>query len=171
MQPLSFNRTVNRLRGFFSSIRLAFFLILILAGLSLIGSLLIQAPAEVASVSESFNAWLEEVARPRFGVWTGIIATLQLFDIFHSAWFLGAGILLIINISVCSFNRFRALRWNLARIQIRLSDDAYRTAEKRTEINFGSINQQEGANRLAATLTRLSYRIGMENYQNNTYYE
>ncbi len=169
MQSQSFTGIVNRFRGFFSSIRLAFFLILVLAGLSLVGALLVQAPAEVAADPESFAAWLEEVARPRFGTWTDVIAFLQLFDIFHSIWFLGAGILLIINIFVCSLNRFRAFRWNLARVQIRVPDDVYRKADKKAELNYRNMSRQDSANRLAATLSRLSYRVGLENYQNNTY--
>ena len=56
--------------------------------------------------------WLETV-RPKYGGWTGVMDTLQLFAIFSSIWFKGVIVLLTTSILACSVNRFRGL-WKTA---------------------------------------------------------
>ncbi|HSW59126.1 MAG TPA: cytochrome c biogenesis protein ResB, partial [Dehalococcoidales bacterium] len=95
---------------FLSSIKLAVILILVLVGLSLIGALVIQVPDELAADSQKYAAWLENTARLQTGVWYPILRLLGLFDVFHSVWFISTGLLLVANICVCSFNRWKPVR-------------------------------------------------------------
>ena len=101
--------TAKKLWRLFSSLRLALFLILALVSLGLVGTLLIQAPAEVTVNAADYGWWVQNIARPKFGVWADILSFLRLFDIFHSPWFLTIGGLLITNILFCTLNLWKIL--------------------------------------------------------------
>ena len=92
-----------------SSPRITLFVILVLAAICLIGVFVIQAPTEVASDPATYKAWVDAVARPKFGAWTGFFSALRFFDIFHSPWFLAAGSLLMLNILFCTVKRWNAV--------------------------------------------------------------
>ncbi len=119
----------------FRSIRLALFLMLIIAGLSLIGVLIIQAPAGVTADPGLYGLWLENVAKPRLGVWANVLSVLRLFDVFHSPWFLGAGVLLIANIVVCALNRWKAMCSALVGGFRRQPDGFYLSGADRLELS------------------------------------
>ena len=88
-----------------SSMRVAMVLILVLAVLGVIGSLVIQAPAGVLNDPAAKADWLNGI-RPRFGGWTGIMDTLQLFQIFNSLLFRVIVAALTISLIACSIHRF-----------------------------------------------------------------
>jgi len=100
-------KTAMKLWRFFRSIKLAIVLILILAGLCLIGALILQVPAELSKHSVEYSQWLEYVAHPKYGPWAEPMEFFQLFDVFHSIPFIAVGILLVVNISVCSIQRWK----------------------------------------------------------------
>jgi cytochrome c biogenesis protein len=87
-----------------SSMRVAMVLILVLAALGVVGSLVIQAPPGVLNDSAAKADWLNEV-RPRYGAWTGIMDTLQLFQIFNSVIFRVVVAALTISLIACSIHR------------------------------------------------------------------
>jgi len=87
---------------FFSSVKLAIFLIIIITLASTLGTLIPQqrSPAEYAS---------------RFGQISGLLTRLEITDLYHSWWYLGLLILFSLNILVCTLTRLspklrRALR-------------------------------------------------------------
>ena len=92
--------------------RFAIVLTLIAAGLSLIGTLVIQAPAGVLADAQAKAAWIAQV-RPKYGAWTDIFDTLQLFNIFNSIWFRLIGGLLVASITACTAQRTPAI-WRTA---------------------------------------------------------
>jgi cytochrome c biogenesis protein len=94
---------------FFTSVRLTVALILILVAFSLIGVFIIQVPDGFAHGSAEYSWWLENVAWLKYGVWAGPMDFFQLFDVFHSIWFLGAGLFLVLNIIACSVSRRRSV--------------------------------------------------------------
>ncbi len=94
---------------FFSSVRLALWVILLLAVFSLAGTLLRQMPSAIAGDPALREAWLEQVAQPNYGGMTDIYNFLGFFDFFHSPIFIFLGGLLIINIAVCSLKRWSSL--------------------------------------------------------------
>ncbi len=87
-----------------SSMRVAMVLILALAALGVLGSLIIQAPPGVLSSDSAKADWLAEI-RPKYGGWTGIMDTLQLFQIFNSVVFRILVAALTISLIACSIHR------------------------------------------------------------------
>jgi cytochrome c biogenesis protein len=92
-----------------SSPRLTLFIILVLVAICLVGVFLIQAPSEVSADPASYRLWVENVATPKYGAWTGFLSSLRLFDVFHSPWFLAVGTLLMVNILFCTVKRWTAV--------------------------------------------------------------
>jgi cytochrome c biogenesis protein len=101
----------ERLWHFFISMRTGLVLILALALLSLVGTMLVQAPEGLRSDPQAYATWLESL-RPKYGGWTGILNTLGLFSIFASVWFKGIMVLLMTSVLACSANRAPHL-WKL----------------------------------------------------------
>ncbi len=89
---------------FLTSMRVAMVLILVLAVLGVIGSLVIQAPPGVLADPAAKADWLNEV-RPRFGGLTGLMDSLQLFQIFNSVLFRIIVAALTISLIACSIHR------------------------------------------------------------------
>jgi cytochrome c biogenesis protein len=90
----------NTLWSFFSSVKLTIVLLMIISIASILGTIIPQQGA-----ADSF------VSRLSPGMMS-IFDNLQLFDIFHSIWFMSLMVLLSINLIVCSLNRFPA-HWKL----------------------------------------------------------
>ncbi|MFV2064322.1 MAG: cytochrome c biogenesis protein ResB, partial [Chloroflexota bacterium] len=94
----------EKLWHFLTSMRFALALMLVLAGLALIGALIQQMPAGVAASPEARSEWLAKV-RPRYGGWTGLFDQLQLFTVFTSIWFRAAVVALTLSLLACSIHR------------------------------------------------------------------
>ena len=103
---------LNRLWRFFISMRTGLWLILVLGLLSLVGTLLEQAPAGMAADPASYASWLGSV-HPKYGGWTPVFDKLGLFSVFTSIWFRGVTVLLATSVLACSVNRAPRL-WKLA---------------------------------------------------------
>lgn len=101
---LSPSDLLDRLFRFFISMRLGLMLLLVLAVLTMIGTLLMQVPAGVKSDPQAYAAWLDS-ARAKYGGWTGVIDSLGLFAVFSSYWFKGTVVLLCTSILACSVHR------------------------------------------------------------------
>jgi cytochrome c biogenesis protein len=93
---------------FFISRRTGLGLILVLGVLSLVGTVLAQAPAEVRADPQAYPAWLDSV-RPTYGGWTTVLDRLGLFATFSSWWFKGTLVLLTTSIVACSAHRIPML--------------------------------------------------------------
>ena len=95
---------LEKLWHFLTSMKLALVLMLAFAAVSLVGTLIIQAPAGVMADPEAKAGWLAEV-RPRFGGWTDLMDRLQVFEIFTSVWLRGIGALLAASLVACTVHR------------------------------------------------------------------
>jgi len=155
-----FRSTVGSLKGFFTSVRLALFLIAFLTGLSLLGSLLIQAPAEVRSNLKEYAWWLDHVAYEVTGSWTGTFALLQFFNIFTSPWFLSGSVLLILCVLVCTSNRLKRHIRIIKGIEVRRDERFYAALPAHSEIP--GIQASTFAS-LAHILKKRGYRTKIEN--------
>ncbi len=149
---------------FFSNVKVALILILVVTGLTLVGTLLVQVPADVAVDPGQHAAWLANV-RTKFGVWTTFLDRTQMFGVFRSIWFKVSLDLLIVSIAVCSLNRWKGI-WrlmskprlkfpesyysrgaNMATVQFETKDahvaaEAFRKAAKKQ--GYGVLEQSEG---------------------------
>jgi cytochrome c biogenesis protein len=106
-KPGPMDRVDQGLEGlwhFLTSMRLAMVLILALAVLGVAGSLIIQAPAGVLDDAQAKADWLAEV-RPKYGAFTGILDSLQLFQVFSSVAFRILMAALTISLIACSIHR------------------------------------------------------------------
>lgn len=159
-------KVIDRLWDFFSSVKLALVLMLVLTGLGLIGALLIQAPPDVISDPIAYEFWLEDAAIPKYGAWTPLLSLLRFFDMFHSPWFLGAGALLVISILVCSLNRWQSLRLTLSGGPVKLGESFYTSGNTHRELATRATSPQEAITRV---LTRHRYRIRTEQHQDKFY--
>ena len=106
------DRILEGLWHLLTSMKVALVLILVFAGLSLIGALVIQAPAGVTGDPQAKAEWLDSI-RPKYGGWTGIMDQLQLFEIFGSIWFKLVVGALSISLIACSIHRVTGL-WHTA---------------------------------------------------------
>jgi cytochrome c biogenesis protein len=103
---------LNRLWRFFISMRTGLGLILGLGLLSLIGTLLQQAPAGMTADPATYASWLASV-HPQYGGWTPVLNALGLFSVFTSIWFKTITVLLVTSVLACSVNRAPRL-WKIA---------------------------------------------------------
>jgi len=95
---------LEKLWRFLTSMKLALVLMLAFAALSLVGTLVIQAPPGVMDDPQAKADWLAEV-RPRFGGWTDLMDRLQVFTIFTSIWLRAIGALLAASLVACTVHR------------------------------------------------------------------
>jgi cytochrome c biogenesis protein len=103
---------LERIWRFFISMRTGLWLILALGLLSLIGTLLVQAPAGMATDPQAYASWLASI-HSKYGGWTPVLDKLGFFAIFTSIWFKAITVLLTTSILACSVNRAPRL-WKLA---------------------------------------------------------
>ena len=111
----------------FTSMRLALALMLGLALLALAGSVIIQAPAGIASDQDTYNAWLVGL-KPRYGGFTAIFDKLGLFSVFTSVWFRGLAVALTTSILACSIKRAPTLWKASVHPRTRMTDTFYESA-------------------------------------------
>jgi len=100
----SVDSALDRLWHFLTSMKLALALMLVFAALTLVGTLVIQAPPGVMDDPQAKTGWLAEI-RPRFGGWTDIMDRLQVFSIFTSVWLRAIGALLAASLIACTVHR------------------------------------------------------------------
>lgn len=100
----SVDSALETLWHFLTSMKLALVLMLAFAALTLVGTLVIQAPAGVMDDPQAKAGWLAEV-RPRFGGWTDLLDRLQLFTVFTSVWLRVIGALLAASLVACTVHR------------------------------------------------------------------
>ena len=92
-----------------TSVRLALILILLIAILTLAGTLIDQASGAVRADAVAYDRWLAH-ARDRYGVFTTPMDRLQIFHVFSSIWFRALIALLVANIVVCTINRWSSIK-------------------------------------------------------------
>ncbi len=90
----------DALWNLFGSVRLAIVLISSILAVGVIGMIVAQAPAEVASSPQDFAAWVATNARQQYGAFTDLMNWLQFFTIFSSWYFKVLVVLLALNILV-----------------------------------------------------------------------
>lgn len=148
---------LGRVWRFFTSVRMATVLILVLAAAVMAGTLLDQAPPSVIADPATYEQWLER-ARARYGFWTDIFGFFQLFNVFHSFWFKAIIALLTANIIICSFNRWKGIRTTVFRPRIRMGDAFFQHARYSASL-AAVMPMQTAAERVKRTLSRSHYRV------------
>ena len=109
---VSTSDVLERLWRFFISMRTGLMLILALGLMSLIGTLLDQAPPGMSADPAGYASWLEGL-KPKYGGWTTVLDKIGFFSIFTSILFKAITVLLTTSILACSVNRAPRL-WKIA---------------------------------------------------------
>ena len=124
----------------------------------LFGALLIQVPSEVAADSSSYQAWVQNIAKPKFGAWAGIFSFLRLFDVFHSPWFLIAGGLLMINILFCTMNRWNSIYLVMRGGKVKPAREFFSKGTDRKELSISETPDKAGM-MITDILKQRHYRV------------
>ncbi len=119
---------------FFSSVKLAVVLLIILAIVSVAGTVIRQ------------NQPTEEYLREYSQTTVNLFETLGFFDLYHTWWFVLLLFLLTANLTVCTLERFPAA-WRMIKAPLKpLEDDGLKAAPLKKEIVFkGTAEQAEAA--------------------------
>lgn len=109
---LSIRELFGAVNAFFYHKKTGLGLILAMAFLTLMGTLLEQAPDGVAGDPAAWDGWVSSL-RPRYGGWTPILAATGALTVFTSIWFRAVVILLALSIVACTCHRVPQL-WQRA---------------------------------------------------------
>ncbi len=136
-----------------TSVRVALLLIGLVAVGALLGVIFPQAPDEVRASTQAYAAYTE-FQRTRYGVFTDAMRRLGLFEVFHSYWFNGLLVVLLLAVAVCTANRIPPIVRNVRRPVRRVNDRFFAQARHRAE--FASPAEPAA---VVAALRRKRYRV------------
>ena len=125
--------------------RLAVILMLVITAISLLGALLIQVPADIAEDPNLYSQWVDAVAGNKVGGWAPFLSAISLFDVFHSPWFIIAGTLLMLNIIICSINRWSVIGASLRGGAIKQNRAFFTRSDSCAEMSTGTLPAEEAA--------------------------
>jgi cytochrome c biogenesis protein len=145
-----------------TSVRFAVFYIGALALFGLLGVLIPQVPEAMRGNDAAIATWLDGQHRT-FGPLTEPMHRLGLFEVFHATWFLAALGFLVVNVTVCTANRWSPTFRNVFRPPKRVPDSFFDNAHNRTALAPVGIAPLEGA------LRKLRFRIETEARDGATY--
>jgi len=138
-----------------TNVKFAVALVTVAVLASLLGVVLPQLPAEMRGNPPARSAWLE-LQREDFGWLTGTLDGLDLFDVFHSPWFLALWFVIVAAVTVCTISRFPPTWRSVQRPQTRVSGRYFETARHRASFTHaGGVKAVEGLlRRRRYTVTR-----------------
>ncbi len=158
----NFRRPFDSLWGIFSNVRTAIVLISCLAGISVIGMIIAQAPEEVVSSPQDYAAWVAGNAQLQYNNFTDLFNWLQFFTIFQSWYFKILIVLLAINILVGGMlNRAPAIWRKFRHPQLRRADGFYANSPVKTGLTLTASDgtTRDTATRLTAFFRQRRYRV------------
>ncbi len=153
-------QVMGRLWHMFTSMKLALLVILSLALFTLEGTLIDQVPPGIQADRFAYDQWLIR-AHDRYGGWTDVMDRLQLFNVFHSLIFRALIGLLVVNIVICTTNRWRSI-WNTAfHTRVRMTEGFF--GHSRYNVSFETaMPASEAAERVRKTLRSSHYHVKSE---------
>lgn len=132
------------IRSFFASVQLAIVLLSLIAFFALVGTLVPQRDAAVS--------FAENISPALFS----FLQKMQIFDLYHSVWFILLSGLLAVNLVICSLDRF-SLAWRRFRMKHEpLNEDVFRDVPR--ENTFPARTDVGTAADAALALLRRRYR-------------
>ncbi|MFC1946023.1 cytochrome c biogenesis protein ResB [Chloroflexota bacterium] len=169
-RPGFFQRVVKQLWRIFGSMRLAVILMLVITAVSLLGALLIQAPADMVQDPSLYSQWVDVVAGNKVGGWAPILSTLGLFNIFHSPWFVISGVLLMLNVLVCSIKRWKGISASLRGGAVKQNSAFYQQGgDNCAELATGGVPAEDAAQITSGVLKRKGFRTRLVNDETGIY--
>jgi cytochrome c biogenesis protein len=166
---IKFKQVIDWVWRQFSSVRLAVILILIITALSLLGALLIQVPRGAAADPQYYTYWLETIARPKLGGWASFFSSLGLFDVFRSPWFVIVGSMLMLNIFVCTINRWSGIKASIKGMAIPRNENFYTSGSTTDELPDINLTPDIAAELSQRRLHMRGYRTRVETGDGSIY--
>lgn len=136
-----------------TNVKFALFLVGLALVAGIIGVVLPQVPGPMRANPPARSAWLE-LRRDTYGPLTGPMDALDLFDVFHSAWFNGLWVLIIVAVTVCTVSRFRPTWRAVQRPQRTVAEAYFERAHHRADFTH-----EGGLSAVEALLRRRRYRV------------
>lgn len=155
---------IDRAWRLLSSLHLALILLLAIAAAALAGTLLVQVPAGVETAAD-YAAWLQQV-RPKYGALTDLLSALGLLSVFGSLWFRLLLGVLILNVVICTVNRWQGLWQSIARPRVRMGESFFQQAGNRAS---WTTSDRGAGERVQEALRRRRYRVLVEQDGPTTY--
>lgn len=146
----------DRIWRFFISMRTGLILMLILGGLSIVGTMVEQAPDAVRADPASYDAWVDGL-HSKYGGWTSVFKFIGFYHIFSTWWFRAGIILLVTSILACSTRRTPRL-WRVAtRPRTHMSDAFFDHAAQHRTLTLEE-SPQAAAERIGQVLRQHRFR-------------
>lgn len=117
-----------------TSVRFAVLFIGTLALIGLIGVLVPQIPEPMRGNDAAVSVWVD-TQRGTFGPFTDTMHRLGLFSVFQARWFAIALGFLVVNVTVCTFNRWSPTFRNVFRPPVHVPETFYDRAHNRTRLD------------------------------------
>ncbi|MBK7725310.1 MAG: cytochrome c biogenesis protein ResB [Dehalococcoidia bacterium] len=136
-----------------TNVKFALFLVGLALVAGLVGTVIPQVPGPMRGNLAARSAWME-LRRDTYGPLTGPMDGLQLFDVFHSAWFNGLWLLIIVAVTVCTVSRFRPTWRSVQRPQVRVAEGYFERAHHRA-----AFTHEGGAAAVEAMLRKRRYKV------------
>ncbi len=151
---------LDNLWFFFRSPRLAFWLMVVVAALCVLGTLFPQASSQAAPDSIAYAQWWAGV-QERFGSWAGPLAALGLFDVYDALWFRLPLAVLLFNLLICTADRLSATWQSVTQAQVRQKESFFAEGEGRVTFTT-QLPVEQMLNRLREALRVALYRVRTE---------
>jgi cytochrome c biogenesis protein len=156
--PSSEPGVIEALWDLLSSLRMALSLILLLAGVTLAGTLLVQAPSYATQSNTVFQQWLETV-RPKYGLWTQVLGMSGLLNVFRSPLFALLLGLLSLNVIICTLDRWARIWRVYSRPVVPVEAAYFDNAKLNSTFRLKEKEPSAAAGRLVTALRRRGYRV------------
>jgi len=115
---------------FFTSVRVAIYLLALVALAALLGTVFPQIPGPMRGNPAATSAWLE-FQKGKYGPLTTPLHRLGFFEVFHTYWFNGLLVLVLLAVAICTANRFRPTWRSITRLQTRVGERYFTSARHR----------------------------------------
>lgn len=149
----------DRLWRLLSSVRFAMLLIAVAALGVLAGTLIMQAPSDVASDPDAFATWLAQPQGKYGAPWANVFAALDLYRVFSSIWFRGVLAVVVLAVVVCTVNRMPGILASVRRPAIRVPERLFEKATLRAEFRFDGVTAEQAQLQAAKVLGARRYRL------------
>lgn len=136
-----------------TNVKFALVLVGTAAAAGFVGVVLPQVPGPMRSNAAARSAWLE-LRRDDFGRLTDPMDRLGLFDVFHSSWFNGLWVMIIVAVTVCTVSRFLPT-WRSVHHPTKVVGDGYFQRAH----NSASFSHPGGAGAVEALLRKRRYSV------------
>ncbi len=117
-----------------TSVRFALVLIGFVAFGALLGVVIPQVSDDIRSSPAAFDAWTQAQVG-KFGPFTWGMRRLGLFEVFHSYWFNGLVLFVLLAVTICTANRFPSIWRSIRRPQKRVAETYFTRAHQRAEFS------------------------------------